>query len=33
MTFDKSRMVQQVGELETELLNQAQDILRRYLLL
>jgi len=31
MTFDKVRLIQQVGELEVELLQQAQNILRRYL--
>ena len=31
MTFDKVRLVQRLGELETELLNQAQLILQRYL--
>lgn len=31
MTFDKARLVQQLGQLETELLNQAQAILQRYL--
>ena len=31
MTFDKIRLTQQLGELETELLEQAQNILRRYL--
>ena len=31
MTFDKARLVQQVGELETELLNQTQVIVKRYL--
>ncbi len=31
MTFDKVRLVQRLGELETELLKQAQLILQRYL--
>ncbi|NEO54303.1 MAG: type II toxin-antitoxin system PemK/MazF family toxin [Okeania sp. SIO3B5] len=31
MTFDKSRLVQQVGELETELLKQARATVKRYL--
>ena len=31
MTFDKARLVQQVGELETNLLNQTQVIVKRYL--
>lgn len=31
MTFDKARLVQQIGELETELLKQVQTIVRRYL--
>ncbi|QYX32059.1 type II toxin-antitoxin system PemK/MazF family toxin [Sphaerospermopsis torques-reginae] len=31
MTFDKVRLTQQLGELETELLEQAQTILRCYL--
>lgn len=31
MTFDKVRLIQRVGELEAELLQQAQNILRRYL--
>jgi len=31
MTFDKVRLVQRLGELEVELLQQAQEILRRYL--
>ncbi|WP_293132439.1 type II toxin-antitoxin system PemK/MazF family toxin [Okeania sp. SIO3I5] len=31
MTFDKSRLVEQVGELETELLKQDQAIVKRYL--
>ncbi len=30
MTFDKSRLVQKLGQLETELLSQAQSILQRY---
>ncbi len=31
MTFDKVRLIQWLGELEPELLQQAQNILRRYL--
>ena len=31
MTFDKSRLVQRLGQLETELMTQAQAILRQYL--
>lgn len=31
LTFDKMRLIQRLGELETELLQQAQSILRRYL--
>ncbi|OCQ95043.1 growth inhibitor protein [Oscillatoriales cyanobacterium USR001] len=31
MTFDKTRLVQQVGQLESELFSQAQEILQRYL--
>ena len=31
MTFDKIRLTQQLGELEAELLEQSQNILRRYL--
>ncbi|BAY78998.1 hypothetical protein NIES25_54780 (plasmid) [Nostoc linckia NIES-25] len=31
MTFDKMRLIQQLGELEAELLEQAQSILRQYL--
>jgi mRNA interferase MazF len=31
MTFDKIRLIQRVGELQAELLQQAQNILRRYL--
>lgn len=31
LTFDKMRLIQRLGELETELLQQAQNILRRYL--
>lgn len=31
MTFDKVRLIQRLGELEPELLQQAQNILRRYL--
>lgn len=31
MTFDKIRLTQQLGELEAELLEQTQNILRRYL--
>lgn len=31
MTFDKARLIQRVGELETELLQQTQKILRQYL--
>jgi mRNA interferase MazF len=31
MTFDKIRLTQKLGELEPELLQQAQNILRRYL--
>jgi len=31
MTFDKLRLIQRVGELEPEPLQQAQNILRRYL--
>ncbi len=31
MTFDKARLMQRLGQLETELLNQAQAILQRYL--
>jgi len=31
MTFDKTRLVQQVGQLEFELFSQAQEILQRYL--
>jgi mRNA interferase MazF len=31
MTFDKSRLKRYLGELEEELLKQAQNILRRYL--
>lgn len=31
MTFDKVRLIQQVGVLEPELLQQAENILRRYL--
>lgn len=31
MTFDKVRLVQRIGELEAELLQQAQNILSRYL--
>ena len=31
MTFDKTRLVQQLGQLESELLSQAQEILQRYL--
>ncbi|MGI2906195.1 type II toxin-antitoxin system PemK/MazF family toxin [Tolypothrix sp. VBCCA 56010] len=31
MTFDKIRLIQRLGELEPELLQQAQNILRRYL--
>lgn len=31
MTFDKARLVQKLGKLETELLQQAQAILQRYL--
>ncbi|NER06385.1 MAG: type II toxin-antitoxin system PemK/MazF family toxin [Okeania sp. SIO3C4] len=31
MTFDKARLVQQIGELETELLKQARAIVQRYL--
>lgn len=30
MTFDKARLVERLGQLETELLNQAQAILRQY---
>lgn len=33
MTFDKARLIKRLGELETELLQQTQDILRRYLYL
>jgi len=31
MTFDKARLVQKIGELETELLKQVQTIVRQYL--
>jgi mRNA interferase MazF len=31
MTFDKTRLVQQVGQLESELFSQSQEILQRYL--
>ena len=31
MTFDKARLVQQLGQLEAEMLAQAQTILKRYL--
>jgi mRNA interferase MazF len=31
MTFDKIPLTQQLGELEAELLEQSQNILRRYL--
>ena len=31
MTFDKARLVQQVGELETELLKQVRAIVKQYL--
>ncbi|MFM6369363.1 MAG: type II toxin-antitoxin system PemK/MazF family toxin, partial [Dolichospermum sp.] len=31
MTFDKVRLTQQLGDLEAELLEQSQNILRRYL--
>jgi mRNA interferase MazF len=31
MTFDKNRFIQHFGQLEAELLEQAQNILRRYL--
>lgn len=30
ITFDKARLVQHLGQLEAELLNQAQSILRQY---
>jgi mRNA interferase MazF len=31
MTFDKARLLKQIGSLEAELLQSAQEILRRYL--
>ncbi|MEG4197658.1 type II toxin-antitoxin system PemK/MazF family toxin [Microcoleus sp. Pol12A5] len=31
MTFDKKRLLQQLGQLESDLLSQAQEILQRYL--
>jgi mRNA interferase MazF len=31
MTFDKTRLIRKLGQIETDLLQQAQTILRRYL--